>query len=171
MNGNYVMARGWMDHDIFEGEPYSKRDAWIWMIENAVWKDKVINIKGKPVKLKRGQLSFSVRFMEKKFNWKSGRVQRFLEALKNRYMIATENTTGQLIITICNYSNYQLANVYSATPEDENSLQERYKEEYQKINNNITPPIIPPKENLNRIKKISSIEEIEKHPLDGHYRN
>src|SRR3546814_15947378 len=33
MSGFYLMHRGWQEADIFAREEYSRRDAWVWLIE------------------------------------------------------------------------------------------------------------------------------------------
>lgn len=96
-----------MDNKVFEDEPYTQRNAWEWMIGEAQWKDGICNVLGKPVFLKRGQFSDSIRFMAIKFKWSKSKVECFLNKLRTWSMIQTDNRTGQLIITICNYSRYQ----------------------------------------------------------------
>jgi hypothetical protein len=107
MSDFYKMKRGWHDSEFFGRDEYSRRDAWSWMVGQARWKDKT----GVGETIKRGEFSHSIRFMADKFRWSKGRVERFLEALKNRDMIhvktGTQTRTGQLVITICNYSEYQ----------------------------------------------------------------
>lgn len=107
MTGFYLMHRGWMDHDAFEKTPFSEREAWVWMIENARWEDGVVNVLGSPVMLRRGQLSHSLRFMAGKFRWSKAKMEHFLAKLKKFEMCRTDNRTGQLVVTICNYSKYQ----------------------------------------------------------------
>lgn len=103
----FKVERGWLDSEVWGGEPYSQREAWAWMIESAEWKEAVRSILGRPVKLKRGQFSHSIRFMAEKFQWSTNRVLRFLEKLKTWNMIDAKSETGQIIITICNYTKYQ----------------------------------------------------------------
>lgn len=103
----FKVSRGWQDSPVFDGAPYSEREAWLWMVGEAQWKDGTRNILGKPVFLRRGQFSHSVRFMADKFKWSTNRVLRFLKKLKTWQMSETHSETGQLIITICNYSKYQ----------------------------------------------------------------
>lgn len=107
----YKMERGWQKSEVFSGEKYSERDAWVWLIETATWKQgaKPVSIKGKPLKLKRGELSHSIRFMAQKFKWDKGKVERFLKKLSKWGMIKilSKTKTGQNIVTICNYSKYQ----------------------------------------------------------------
>lgn len=103
----YRMKRGWKDHEFFSDEPYSERDAWQWMIEEAHWKPGMVSVMGKPITLNRGQFTASVRFMADKFQWSKDRVKRFLKRCVSWAMIESETATGQYIITICNYEKYQ----------------------------------------------------------------
>lgn len=117
MSGFYVMHRGWQNNPILAEKTFSKRDAWIWLIENAAWKETQSRIKGSTVTIERGQLSFSQRFMAEKWGWSKSKVDRFLRLLEAESMIflcskigptADQRTgQGQSIITICNYCDYQ----------------------------------------------------------------
>ncbi len=103
----YLMYRGWMDNPVFKDAPYSEREAWVWLVENAAFKETRTEIKGNDVTLSRGQLSYGLRYLEKAWKWDLSKVRRFLKRLEKRHMIDTENDTGQNIITICNYNEYQ----------------------------------------------------------------
>ena len=112
MSGYYRMQRGWQDHELFSDDPYTKRSAWVWMIERAAWRPTRQLISGKLVPIDRGQFAASLRQMGEVWGWGHERVRRFLRLLASDGMIATTCETGQFIITICNYSLYQ------ATPSD-----------------------------------------------------
>jgi hypothetical protein len=104
----YLMERGWQDSEFFgKNSAFSDRDAWCWMIGEAVWEDCTRNIVGHPIQLKRGQFSHSIRFMSEKFGWSSQRVQGFIKKLEAWGMISKKTDTGQTVITICNYNEYQ----------------------------------------------------------------
>lgn len=104
----YVMHRGWQDHPLFDGDEFSRRDAWEWLIAEAAWKETRKRVAGKMIVLKRGQLSHSIRFMAEKWRWSKSRVERFLVQLKNETMIETVGGTAQIIVSICKYEHYQL---------------------------------------------------------------
>ena len=107
----YQMHRGWMDHPCFGNVAYSEREAWEWLIGEAAFKDGAVSINGRPVVLKRGQLTASLRFMAQKWRWDKNKVARFIGLLKRWDMATseteTESGTGQTVISICNYTKYQ----------------------------------------------------------------
>ena len=71
--GFYLMHRGWMDNPSSRAghDPFCRRAAWVWLIEEAAWADRRVSLGGKTVTLHRGQLTHSVRFMAQAWNWKS----------------------------------------------------------------------------------------------------
>lgn len=127
-NGWIKMHRGWAEHPIFAHKEFCSRMAWYWLIENACWKATRTRISGKIIELKRGQLSYSIRFLAQAWSWDQSRVRRFINALQTDTMIATATDTGQLLITICNYSKYQ--------DEENNSTQQTTHERHSSDTNN-----------------------------------
>lgn len=126
------MHRGWMEHPVFGGkrEPFCKRAAWAWMIEQAQWQDRKIGVGGKTVELRRGQFSHSYRYMAAAWGWSLAGVQRFIERLSADTMVSTASDTGQLVVTLCNYTKYQSsqppADTAVDTPTDTKPIQDRY---------------------------------------------
>lgn len=116
MSGWYRMHRGWQDNPMFAREEYSKRDAWVWMIERAAWKQTRAKAGGSIVTLERGQFTASIRFMAEAWGWHRAKVERFLNALKTETMIETRTETGQIVITVCNYDEYQASDDDAETP-------------------------------------------------------
>lgn len=116
MSGYIKLHRGWRDNPIFKGE-FSRADAWVWLLENACWRETKARIKGEIVTLQRGELTFSIRFMADAWGWSKSRVERFLCDLRAESMIETRSKIGtsaghkagqgQSILTICNYAKYQ----------------------------------------------------------------
>lgn len=107
MAGFYLMHRGWRNNPVFAGEPYSRADAWIWLIENAAFAPHQIGIKGKTVTIGRGQLSHSLRHLATTWKWDEAKVRRFLSRIERDEMIRCVADAGQNVITICNYEKYQ----------------------------------------------------------------
>ena len=79
--GYYQMHRGWLDHHTLQGEPFDRRSAWCWLVEEAQWQGRRCQIGGQFVELKRGQLSHSTRFMARAWGWSEARVRRFAAVL------------------------------------------------------------------------------------------
>lgn len=100
-----------MDSAFFNSEVYNERNAWEWLIAEASYDDCERPVNGCPVKLQRGQLTASIRFMAKKWAWDKNKVTRYLNRLEKWSMVSIDNETasgtGQSIITICKYDTYQ----------------------------------------------------------------
>jgi hypothetical protein len=120
--GVFAVDRGIWDHPRFqerEGHgprPYSKREAFLWLISEASFKSRRFLIGSAVVELQRGQLAHSLRYLAKAWNWKEPRVRRFLSCLKTDAMIDAGTDAGQTVITICNYNKYQWPLSGSAGP-------------------------------------------------------
>jgi hypothetical protein len=110
MSGGYVkIARGIFKHNMFKDESYSEREAWIWLICGASYKDDTIRIPNTNIvtKIKRGEYMASYRFLATKFKWPISRVKRFIDRLKSGTMLNTRVVQGITFITIENYDEYQ----------------------------------------------------------------
>lgn len=105
--GVFAVDRGWFDHPTFKPEPFTEREAWIWLIAEAAFRAHRRRVGSVTVTLTRGQLAHSLRFMADKWRWKEPRVRRFLARLKEDAMIDAASDAGVTVITICNYSKYQ----------------------------------------------------------------
>lgn len=107
------MIGGWVkghrkrfDNPLFT-RPYCRGYAWDWLCAAACIEPTKFDIKGKTVTVKRGQIAISMRRLAKEWGWSKSAVDRFITRLKTETMIGTETGTGVLIITICNYDQYQ----------------------------------------------------------------
>jgi hypothetical protein len=109
-NGRVAVDRGVFNHTVFQDEPYSEREAWLWLICEAVWKDGPIRMGRAVFSLQRGQCAISMRFAATKWQWSEARVRRFLDRLKKHEMICVKSDAVATQITICNYNTYQFAN-------------------------------------------------------------
>ena len=81
----YILERGWMDHPAFGKEPYTKREAWLWMVEHAVYDsyEVISSVTGKVIKLERGELCYTQAYMAKAWKWSTTkRVRRLIKELE-----------------------------------------------------------------------------------------
>lgn len=95
---NGILAHSWT-------EKFTRREAWLWMIENAAWEDHRVRFKN--IVIRRGDLPTTIRDLMAKFRWSQGKVTRFLNELVSDAMITKQTDTGFCIITICNYDKFQ----------------------------------------------------------------
>lgn len=105
--GVFQVHRGVFDHPMFAPEPYTEREAWIWLLKEAAWESRRVRRKGSMIDLARGQLAHSTRFMAEEWKWSPSKVVRFLNRLKTDTMIETHGLPDATRITICNYDKYQ----------------------------------------------------------------
>ena len=84
-----------MDHPTFGDEPYCERAAWAWLIEHAAWKPRDYRIGSKVVRLERGQLVASLRYLATAWGWKKDRVRRFLAVRQQTHAIRAVSATGR----------------------------------------------------------------------------
>ncbi|AWJ91430.1 hypothetical protein Sp245p_16425 (plasmid) [Azospirillum baldaniorum] len=131
MSGFYLMHRGWQDNPVFNDEPFSRRDAWVWLVETANYADGVWGAKGKTVRLQRGQLCRSIRDMAATWKWDRSKVSRFIARLVSDDMIRYTADDGVCLITICNYDRYQAQRDSTETATETTPRQERDSTETQ----------------------------------------
>lgn len=132
--GVFAVDRGVWDHDVLaENEPYSRREAWLWLVSEAAWKPHKRRIIGRTIELARGQFAGSLRFIASKWRWTEPRVRRFLHALISAEMVDAKTDAGVTVITICKYEEYQRVSLPTdATRENDDDApptQERRKVE------------------------------------------
>ena len=108
MSGWICLHRGWRDCEAFEDDVMSEREAWVWLIEAAAWKDtRRRNLKGERIEVARGQYHTSLRTLGETFGWGKNKVSRYLDKLVRYEMIGTVAGQSGVLITICNYAKYQ----------------------------------------------------------------
>lgn len=114
-DGFFVIDRGIFDHPAFANEPYSEREAWIWLVGSAAWRTTRIRTARGMTTLERGQLMHSERFLATKWMWSRSRVTRFLFRLETEHMASRQQDHETNRITICNYDEYQLGGAADRT--------------------------------------------------------
>jgi hypothetical protein len=140
MSGWILLHRKFFEHPIWsENREFSRAEAWIDLIAQARWKDTETSaiINGQIIKWGRGQLIGSVRFLRKRWRWKSTKkVHTFLKLLENENMVSLEKVTPATRITICNYDTYQQAgnSKETARKQQGNKTGKKEKEGRKKVN-------------------------------------
>ena len=128
--GRFAVARQIWASDEFKREAFTEREAFMWMISEACYEAETRQGR----QLERGQFCHSFRYLAGRWGWKTSRVQRFIQRLKDRYTIDTLSDTGRLVVTICNYDKFQFTDTPADTPMVQKPIQNK-----KRINNNISP--------------------------------
>jgi hypothetical protein len=96
------------EHAVFAREPFTEREAWLWLISKAAWKATKHRVGKSVVDVQVGSVFLTLREMQAAWRWKSDkRVRSFLTMLENEEMIETKTDAGKTQVSICNYSRYQ----------------------------------------------------------------
>jgi hypothetical protein len=138
--GVFAVDRGIWDHPMFAREPFTEREAWLWMVSSAAWATKRVRVGRAQIELQRGQLAFATRFLAEKWKWAHSKVVRFMKRLEIDTMVSTSATREATLITICNYDKYAFGRnageTQSGTRTDTPSEHPRNKEKELKKDNN-----------------------------------
>jgi hypothetical protein len=106
--GVFAVDRGIFNHPTLDdGKPYSRREAWVWLISEAAYRPHAVTVSGHKINLRRGQTAHSLRFMAKAWRWSEPKVRRFLGCIKTDALIDAVSDAGVTVITIRKYNKYQ----------------------------------------------------------------
>ncbi|NBW13847.1 MAG: hypothetical protein EBR82_38180 [Caulobacteraceae bacterium] len=127
MTGWIAISRDLFAHGFFAREPMSEREAWIWMIARAAWKDTTHRMGRETVDVPRGAFFCTLRELQQEWGWGSDtRVRNFIKRLEAEGMVNAGKDAKKTQITICNYDEFQ--NMERTENADENETQKKRKE-------------------------------------------
>jgi hypothetical protein len=106
--GFLLIDRNLLDSPVYQSKPFDPLHAWIDILMLASWSDREVYWMDSIVKLKRGQLITSLRYLGSKWGWSPKKVTRWLGVWSGQGSIRTQQGkhTGTLI-TVCSYEHYQ----------------------------------------------------------------
>lgn len=109
MQGGWVkVSRDVFAHSAFVGDPYSRREAWLWLIAHAAWHDTKHRFGNEMLQVKRGEIIVSLRYLSTAWGWKSDKkVRNFLDFLEREKMIGRKMDARKTHLSICNYKAFQ----------------------------------------------------------------
>ncbi len=108
--GYIYLHRSVMETSFFQ-DKFCKPMAWIDLLMLANHSEATILVRGKPIKIIRGQVGYSQESLAKRWKWSRNKIRRFLKLLENEHMIEQVNEQVnkylKSVITIVNYEYYQ----------------------------------------------------------------
>ena len=108
-NGYIKLHRQIMENEFYFAEKFTKAQAWIDLLLLANHKAKSVFIRGIEISLKSGDLCYSQVTLAKKWKWSDKTVKKYLEFLKSRKMIDFRGGRITTVISIMNWSKYQIS--------------------------------------------------------------
>jgi hypothetical protein len=115
--GFITLSRGFFEHDFWaEQREYSKACAWLDLIRMAAWKDTKRIIGNKSIRLERGSLYASQRFLAERWGWSTKKVRAFLVLLEKESMVVVKRNREGITISLTKYGEYN-ANPQSKEPQ------------------------------------------------------
>lgn len=127
MDGYILLYRKAEDNPVLQCDVFDKYHAWVWLLERANHKTRRIPFNGGYRTIKRGQLLTSIRKLATTWGWGKDRVRIFLNSLEMNGMIRQKRDTSGTLLTIVNYSVYQVA---PDTNKDADRYANRYTDRY-----------------------------------------
>ena len=148
--GTFSVARNVWGHPAFKSEPFTEREAWLWIVGYARYRRGPVRVGTAIIQAERAEVCCSLRFMAGAWKWSESKVRRYLKRLKKLEMITQKTDAGVTVITVCNYEKYQFPDALT----DAGPTQDRRKEE-ERIKKNNYPPL-PPKGGIGRSIGVSN---------------
>lgn len=83
---------------------------WLWLLDNAAWKDTKHDIQGASADVFRGSVCASLRHISEQTGVGLQRVRTAIKRFSDENMIDTKLTHGKSMISLCNFDKYQNPN-------------------------------------------------------------
>lgn len=119
-------GKGWiklnrdiLDHWLWTEKPFDKKSAWIDLLLLANHQDAKYFVRGKLVKIKRGQYGTSAVKLASRWGWTRKKVIGFLRELEKDQMLIVEGTSQGTTLTIVNYEKFQNQGTTQRTPQEQ----------------------------------------------------
>ena len=144
MKGWFALHRKVFDCDLFAGEKFSHREAWIYLISRVAQNEKTILVDGKPLTLEPGEFHTSIEKLASAWGWNRKTVARYLSIFENEGMLTQKRTTKGTTLKLTNYGLYDVKNADGWTTKGtterttERTQTKRIKSEKDKKENNNT---------------------------------
>lgn len=108
MEGWIKIHRKIAENDVWLSEPFSRGQAWVDLIMIANRKPGYFKIRGNRIDVNIGQVGRSASSLAHRWRWSRSKVERYLEELQKEQQITQQKSNITTLITILNYSQYQV---------------------------------------------------------------
>ncbi len=135
MNGFFLMTRGISKHALFKRKP-DRLAVWVWLLDNAAFKDTTQDAKGKIVPVPRGSVCASLRHIADETGVGHQVVRTALKRFETERMVNTKVTHGKTVISLCNYEKHQRSGEGGNTAPNTSLTQDQHKPNTQKKQGN-----------------------------------
>lgn len=137
------------EHDISGNEPFSRTEAWLWIIAKASWKPTRHRIGNTVHDVPVGSFFITGRELQKTWRWKSlTRVQSFINLLEQEGMISVNKRSGKSLVTVCNYEQYQQSQVTDRSEKGQEKVSDRSEIGQEKVTKDTSTPDTPVHQNI-----------------------
>lgn len=106
--GHIKFYRATFDNQMFRAEPFTEREAFIWLIAEASIAQRELRVGQFLVLTERGELLASLRMCARRFGWQTGRVRGFLARLERFALITMRSDQGVRVVRVSNFDLYAL---------------------------------------------------------------
>lgn len=137
MKGYITLHRSIMRHWLYGN--YRQTYQWIDLLLFASYEDNDVIFDGTPIKLKRGELVGSTRYLASRWRVCKQTAQNFIKLLEAENMISRRRAGRFTIFKIVNYDKYQPSATSSQSANVLGQVLGQSKESMKKIKNTITP--------------------------------
>lgn len=115
-SGYILLHRSLIDHWLWQGEPFTKGQAWIDLLLLVNYKPGKTRFNGQVCEVDRGGRVTSYQVLAERWQWSKSSVKRFLKMLEDDQMIEIKTTHRQTIVKVLNYDVYQVLQSENDTP-------------------------------------------------------
>ena len=119
MSGWISIYRQIQEHWIWKSkEPFDKRSAWIDLLLLVNYQKEEIEFDGAIIEVERGQRITSLEKLANRWKWSRHKVSDFLNRLEQEHMLVQVRDNKKTLISIENYSKYQIEKENTDMSED-----------------------------------------------------
>lgn len=106
--GTFItVPRSIFEDDLFVKETFSRREAFLDLVQKATHEPKTVPTRGGSITLQRGQIAVSIRFLASRWGWSCGKVESVLKEYESVNLIERKTDNGTTTISIINYDFFQ----------------------------------------------------------------